>query len=444
MKKIVFLCFILLNSLALCSKPAMKFNVSNEKITKCGFKRYSKLKNIILCHGSDPYLMKFTKIVFDDLSFTDQFDVDVRKTTKLLKDHSLKKLFEKGTSLVTFIKQIDDKKNPGLQVVIKDTNSDLTVFEKQVSLDKNNLVMNAHRLSSDILVSLTGDKGICLDSLVYCKAVAPSHKVICLSDIACLKTKVIVGSKTINLAPRWHSRVPVLFYSQLTKSNNRLMSVDLRTMRHKVVCSYDGLNMQPAFSDDGSRSVLCFSGGRGNSELYLFDKRFCKVSGKRLFKRLTNNGAHNVCPSLLSNGDIVFCSDYRTGSPQIYYFDIRSKQMYMLTNGRGYAAAPDYCKKTNTVAYVRPIRGTFQLFTICLDDFERIKERQVTFCYGSKHEPCWSDDGRYLTFSLDVPNKRGINVPQVAVLNYKSGKIRVLTKGPERKSFPRWTSRTFF
>ncbi len=91
------------------------------------------------------------------------------------------------------------------------------------------------------------------------------------------------------------------------------------------------------------------------------------------------------------------------------------------------------------VVYVRPVRGVFQLFSLSLDDLGDIEERQITFGQGNKHEPCWSHDGRYIVFSMDYPHSKQGAVPQVAVMNYQSGKIRVLTRDPAPKSFPRWT-----
>jgi len=410
--------------------------------------KYSKLKNQILCYRANQLSLRFAKIIRDDLNFTDQFDVDLKKTDQTLKQIKLPELFKQGISLVTFFYVIEQEikkkrkieKNIEIHVLIKDTNSKATVFDKKVTLEEKNLVTQGHNFSADILQALTGDKGVCLSSIAYCKMLSSYHKVICLADYACKQSCEVVSTKAVNVAPSWHTKSPVLFYSQLTKSNNRLMSIDLRTNKHKIICSYAGLNMQPAFSADGKTSVVCLSGGKGNSELYLYDPRLCKKAGKRVFSPLTRNGAHNVSPCMLENNDVVFCSDFQTGLPQIYYLERKTKKIRRLTNGEGYCAAPSYCAKTNILVYTRPVKGVFQLFSLSLDNFEEVQEQQITFCQGNKHEPSWSECGRYIAFSLDLSDKKNKRfVSQVAALNYKSGKIRVLTRGPEAKSFPRWT-----
>lgn len=403
--------------------------------------KYSTLKNQLLCSSENKLLLRIAKIIRDDLEFTDQFDVDLKKTTQKLEEIKSKQLFKQGTSLITFFELVEKKRKQGpkqeklitrrcTRAIVKDTSSDRVVFDKTIMMNEKKLLTQAHALSGDILEALTGDRGVCSSSLAYCKMLSSHHKVVCLSDYACKRESVVVPTKTVNVAPSWHTKVPVLFYSQLTKSNNRLMSVDLRTGKHNIICSYAGLNMQPAFSDDGKTAVICLSGGKGNSELYLYDPRLCKKAGKRVFKPLTKNGAHNVSPCMLAGGDVIFCSDYETGLPQVYHLERATGKTKRLTGGEGYCAAPAYCTKTNMLVYTRPVKGVFQLFTLSLNDLEAVDERQITSCQGNKHEPSWSECGRYIAFSLDQ---------QIAALNYKSGKIRVLTSGVEPKSFPRWT-----
>jgi Tol biopolymer transport system component len=120
----------------------------------------------------------------------------------------------------------------------------------------------------------------------------------------------------INVAPRWHTQAPMIFFSQLTKENNRLMALDLNSKKPRIISSYEGLNMHPSFSEDGSKSVLCLS-GRKNSELYLYDQKICNKLKKKVYIQLTHNEGNNASPCLLPNGNVVFCSDYETGNPQI-------------------------------------------------------------------------------------------------------------------------------
>jgi tol-pal system beta propeller repeat protein TolB len=372
-------------------------------------------------------------MVHEDLDFTDQFDVELQKTTKKIAEIPSKKLFKQGTSLLIFCDYQGDAK---VKIAIKDTSSDTTVFDHTVALERKKLVYQAHSLAERVLLSLTGDKGVCLSTLAYCKRLSPRQSVLCISDYACKQRRRLSLGQTVCLAPRWHK--DELFYSQLTKVNNRLMVYNTHTKQHKVAESFPGLNMQPSFSQNGKKVVVCFSGGQGNSDLYLYNQAVCSRLKRRAYQRLTWNKAHNVSPSMLPDGNIVFCSDFQTGNPQVYHMDVASKDMTRLTSGLGYAADPDYCEKTGMIVYTRSVNKVLQLFTISLDDQE---ERQVTFGQWSKREPCWSKDGRYVVFGMDQPGKRGKLITQIAIMNFQSRKIRVLTRDSAPKNFPRWTDR---
>ncbi len=116
----------------------------------------------------------------------------------------------------------------------------------------------------------------------------------------------------------------------------------------------------------------------------------------------------------------------------------------MLTSGKDYCAAPSYCAKTNSIIFTKPINGTFQLFTLKLNDFYNTKEKQLTFGPGDKHEPSFSNCGRFIAFSYECTDKKGIKSQQIAVFNTISGKIKILTTGKERKTFPKWNKKTLY
>lgn len=410
-------------------------------------RRHSKVKCLFMVIGTHKHLTQLAKLIQFDLEFSDQLELDIKRNDTELDQAILAKLFTKqDVSLCLYLEEVKDnpkKQHVTVKAVLKEPFSGATMFEKQYHLPENALIHHAHRISDELMPTLTGQKGPMLSTLAYCKQISPRHKVVCVSDYACRLEKIVVPAATINVAPCWHSHAPVLFYSQFTRSNSRLMSLDLNAKTNKIICSYDGLNMQPSFSPDGSKAVLCLS-GRGNSELYFYDQGICNKLKRRVFQQMTNNKGNNVSPCYLPNGDVVFCSDYQSGFPQIYYMDHKTKTTRRLTNGRGYCAAPAHCAANNGIVYTRYVHGVFQLFTIDLSA-STPRERQLTFTAGDKVEPTWSECGKYVAFTynyLDTAIKKKAN--QIAVLNIPSGKIRVLTTSKEPKSFPAWTNRSLY
>ncbi|MCF7799501.1 hypothetical protein K9L05_02160 [Candidatus Babeliales bacterium] len=434
-KKFIFIFVFIFPQNLFCTENSENNNIAFQVNAN---QQYGKLKCQEIIIGNSQRLAKIGKLIKFDLEFPDQLEVDLKKTNQELDSKTEKKLFDKDFSLCLYIKELDNNK---IKTTAKDISSDTIIFQKDFEVLDKRIALDCHFIADQLLPVLTGEKSICLNSLVYSKTLGPRNKVICISDYACNMSKTIVHSPCINIAPCWHTQAPIIFYSQLTKVNNRLMSVNLATRHHKVICSYDGLNMQPSFSQDGKQAVLCLSGGK-NSELYLYDQETNKNSKVRKFTKLTNNKGNNSSPCLLDNGNVIFCSDFESSRPQIYYLDRKNKCTKRLTNGRGYCAAPSYCKKNNSIVYTRSEKDSFQIFSLSLDNLNKFQEKQITFTPGNKHEPSYSDCGNFVAFAYEIAQESGPKVSQLAVLNCNSGRIRVLTSGKENKNFPRWSNKT--
>ncbi len=399
---------------------------------------------LMLFLGNDEIVEKLSKIIQFDLEFSDQLKIDLKRSAVEPTAEQLSKLYNRGVTLYFYIKKIEaahvlNKDVDHIEVTVKDPSSSEIIFQKTFAVSHENIVFNAHVISDSLMPVLTGSRGPLLSTLAYCKQVAPGHKVVCISDVAGRKERVIVGDKKVCVAPRWHTKVPMLFFSQFTRTNCELSAIDILSRKRRVISSYDGFNMQPSFSNDGDKVVLCFS-SKGNSELYLYDQRLCQKLKRRAYRPLTNNGANNVSPCLTNRGSVVFCSDFQTGAPQIYELDIESKKVRRLTSGSGYCSSPSWCERNSAVVYTRRVNGTLQLFTIDAND-HMANERQLTFNEGDKIEPTWSSCGNYVVFAfLCRENEESSNVTQIAVLNVMSGKIRVITSGSHPKGYPAWVN----
>lgn len=410
--------------------------------------QHKMLDCMMIFLGEDDFLEKLSKIMQFDLEFSDQLKIDLRRAQKEPSAEQLAKLYKRGTSLYFHIRKIGkarmlSKGTQQVEVTVKDPASSDIIFKKSFPVSQEHLIFNAHAIADELMPVLTGSKGPLLSTLAYCKQVAPGHKVVCIADYAGRKERVVVADRQVSVAPRWHTQAPVLFYSQFTRSNCALKSLDMRSKQQRIISSYDGLNMQPSFSHDGGQVVLCFS-SKGNSELYLYDQATCRHLKRRVYKQLTNNGANNVSPCLMHNGNVIFCSDYQTGSPQIYFLDRKTNQTKRLTSGQGYCTSPSWCAKNNAIIYTRRVNGTLQLFTLDLDD-SRLQEKQLTHNDGDKVEPVWSDCGKFVAFSYLCRDQESAPIiPQIAILNTMSGKIRVITAGNEPKSYPAWVNVPFY
>lgn len=289
----------------------------------------------------------------------------------------------------------------------------------------------AHSLADVLWPELTGKTGFFSTKIAYCRTVRLPHKTadcrsICVADYDGSNEQRLVTTPTINLAPRWNrdAKNPLLFYSEYTNKNVRLMSVDMKG-RRRIASNFEGINMLPTFSGDGKRVVYCASRADGNCHLYYYEKN--------VLKRLLGAEGNHVSPTLSADGShMYFCSDYEDNKPHIYRYDFDTQKISRITH-HGSAMAPSYSSAVKRVVYSKFSQGVVQLF--CYDEVTG-KHVQVTTDPGNKDEASWSPCGNYLMFSVDKGNKG-----RVAQLNLLTKELRYITNSSDDCTYPIWSDK---
>jgi TolB protein len=292
----------------------------------------------------------------------------------------------------------------------------------------------AQNVADFIWGAMMGRLGSFSSKIAYCRQKIEKkrgkdrvYKQILLSEIDGSNERILIDLPTVSFAPRWNQNpeVPVLFYSENTLSNVRLMMSNMFGKR-RVVCSFDGLNMQPAFSEDGNEIVFCLSKD-GSSQLY----RSYLSGGGRKYIRLTHNKSNNFAPCFVDKKTIVFVSDYKTRSPQIYFMDIKTQEITPITS-KGYNACPSYCKAKNQIVYSKMMSGKMQLFVY---DCASKKHEQVTKgSTFSNEEPTWSPCGNFIAYCAN----EGFN-GRIARLNMVTKRKSYITPKSWNCSYPSWS-----
>jgi TolB protein len=290
-----------------------------------------------------------------------------------------------------------------------------------------------HDLADAIWPTCMGSQSSFSSKIAYCVqkwvTVGTREKVqkhIYIADSDGSYAQPLVTLPTVCLAPRWNKdpHAPILFYSENTVSNVRLAMTNMFKKR-QIICSFDGLNMLPAFSPNGKHIVFCLSKD-GSSQLYHTFVRH----GKRVYERLTDNEGQNISPCFTDNNHVMFVSDYKTLRPQIYQMNITTKEIIRITDG-GYCACPDYCRANNKLLYSKMIDGAMQIF---IYDFDEQVHTQLTKGSESKEEGCWSACGNFIMFAA----KQGLN-SRIARFNLITGKMQYITSASQNCSYPAWS-----
>ncbi len=373
----------------------------------------------------DLLLQKIAADIQRCFSFTKQFSVSIEQTQKLPTKKQLKVL--KDNQKILLLVVISAEKD-GYEWRLYDTMSGTQIsvhrYLKQGEVER----AWAYAIADQMWPVLTNQEGFFSTKIAYCKKVPKKQvKHIYISDFDGSYAQCLVDTPTINIAPRWNHdrRQPLLFYSDYTPTNVRLKVVGLNK-KSQIASDFDGLNMIPAFCEDGSKLVYCLSRGDGYCQIYYHDKKS--------FKNITHNHGNNVSPSLSADGNIIFyCSDFETKSPQLYAYNLEKDSVERLTTG-GYCASPRYCPKAHKVAYAKMVKGVMQLFTY---DVASKSHEQLTFDEANKQECAWSPCGNWLIYGVGPQGKSS----QIALMNRHSKIEQYITNPGSDCCYPDWSPR---
>lgn len=422
MKRFLLIPFMCIN--ILCVDQNMNVHVDVSSGTN-----HAKVGLLIgILNDRESYAHDIAKVLKKDLSFSGQFNVAMQKFKQVPSKKELFSLFQRGYPLVLFIN--NNQKNNAIEWRLYDTLQSNMVGGKQY-VKKGALPRGwAHNIADAVWPVLTDQEGFFSTKIAFCKeAKTPTNNRIthiCIADYDGSNQQALVEIPTITVAPRWNhdKKNPLVFYSEYTNSNVRLMSVGMNKKR-KISSDFDGVNMVPAFSGDGKKVVYCASRGGGKCQLYFYEKG--------AFKKITHNNGNNVSPSMSIDGRKVFyCSDYQTGRPQIYMYDMKKHKQTRLTKG-GYCASPSYCTKKNKVVYSKIVRGTMQLFLCDLNDYSHT---QLTRGAGNKEECSWSPCGNYVMYSVENRGKS-----RIVMHNLLTGNKKYISPATVNCCFPAWSPR---
>lgn len=426
MKKI---CFYLFSIFALTIIPLRAEQENDEPLrVHVGTTQYTRVGLKLIGIGQDPDLTTLIEILKKDLMYSGQFMVSETILENVPKRSFFMSVAKEGYPLTLIIEKKD-----GDVIHWRLYDTALGQMVKGLTHPKKGTTLRgwAHGLADILWPELTGNVGFFSTKIAYCKAVQLPHKkafcrYVYIADYDGSDPQLLVKTPTINMGLRWNRdpKKPLLFYSEYTNKNVRLMSVDMKRKR-RVASSFDGINMLPTFSGDGKRAIYCASRADGNCHLYSFEKH--------QLKRVLGTEGNHVSPTLSADGShMYFCSDYETGKPRIYRYDFDTQKITPIS-GHGSAMAPCYSSANKKVVYSKFAQGVVQLF--CYDEATG-KDIQITSDSGNKEEASWSPCGNYVMYVVEHKGKG-----RVVHLNMLTKEQRYITDENSNCSYPNWSDR---
>ncbi|MEA1049245.1 Tol-Pal system beta propeller repeat protein TolB [Lamprobacter modestohalophilus] len=215
----------------------------------------------------------------------------------------------------------------------------------------------AHRISDQIYLALTGERGVFATRLAYVTSgsrSADARVTLRVSDSDGFNPQTIVDSAEPIMSPAWSPDGQRLAYVSFEKRKPAIFIQELTTGRRERVASYDGINGSPAFSPDGRKLAMTLSKD-GSPDIYVMD-----LASKQL-TRLTDHYAIDTEPAWSPDGShLIFTSD-RGGRPQIYRVAASGGPAQRVTFEGDYNAAASYSPDGRSMVMVTRIGGQFRV-----------------------------------------------------------------------------------
>jgi len=396
-------------------------------------KKHAKMPLVVGTFGLEQ--VKIEELVSQlakDLEFSQQFKIEKIKINddRLQKDF-LQGLAQRNMPLGLFVNVLSGHgKTIQFEWRLYDLFS-LKMLAGKIVTCHGSLNQVAHIVANKVWQELMGVTGFFNSVIVACQKVKKNNKIyqyIYAFHVTngAVGKKLLIDTHTISMAPRWHPKRRLLYYSQHTPKNVRLMSVDEHG-RKKIVTDFSGLNLTPAISPKGQIVVSLSSGGC--EKLYRYDYDPAHKTNK--FTALTDCRMHAVSPTFIDEEHVVFCAiESASKLPRIAILNTVKRTAVFLT-GKSFCVSPAYCAMQHKIAYCKKINGVQQIFSY---DLKTKEHAQLTSSSGDKDECSWSPCGNYLIFT-----EYGKQGNRIALYSLIGRTVNYLTPIGESWSFPAWS-----
>jgi TolB protein len=223
----------------------------------------------------------------------------------------------------------------------------------------------AHRAADMIYEKLTGIPGVFGTKVAYVRAEGQDDSrnySLIVSDVDGENEFTIMESTDPIMSPAWSPDSRQLAYVSFEGDVSTIFVQTLRTGNRIKVSSRAGINGAPAFSPDGRKLVLTLGGVDGNLDIHVLDLR------TRDLKRLTTNRSIDTEGSWSPDGETVYFTSDRGGTPQVYRVGIDGGTPERVTFEGSYNARPRLSPDGGRLAMVTLDRGNYRIAILDLDD----------------------------------------------------------------------------
>jgi len=288
-------------------------------------------------------------------------------------------------------------------------------MSRSYRLESRNARRLAHRVADDIVLAVTGYKGIASTRIVFV-GVKDNGKELFVSDADGGDMIQLTTDRSVAVRPRWSPKADSIVYTSYLQRFPDIYSIELATGRRTILSNQSGLNAGGVISPDGRDMALILSRD-GNPELYIRNMATGRLT------RLTNTpAAAEASPSWSPDGRrIVYVSD-QAGRPHLFIISREGGAPRRVTSRGSENVSPDW-GPNNRVAFASRVGGRYQIGILDPDSLD------VTYLehpdFADYEDPSWAPNGRHLIASRKENYRSNLYIidtmgdPQVRLHNHR-------------------------
>lgn len=299
-----------------------------------------------------------------------------------------------------------------VQLKLFDPHDREMLIGKQYTFETKELRRIAHRFSDEVMLSLTGIRGVFGTKIAFSAITAKRSKSIYIMDMDGENQQRITKDKSLNIGPAWSPDGGSLVFASYIKSFPEIYTVNLSTGMIRQLTSNRATNITPAWSPNGALIAYSSSSG-GNMEIHIMD------SGGQNTRRVTNSFGIDIAPRFSPDGNEFVYTSERGGSAHVYKSSISGGNSTRLTYVGSHNDSPDWSSDGQKVVFAGRA-GVYDIYTVNIDGSN---VQRLTLGTGSNEHPRWSPDGRYIVFSSTRSGK-----PQIYMMRYDGANQVLLAK----------------